>query len=79
MIIWYCFGTEPRIWITLDLVVQFWWNFVNETFGGSEFSSYEIDLRNRGTQNDVTFRVTSSKSFIETFFSLRVTNSKIKS
>ena len=29
---------------------------------GSEFSSYEIKLRNRVTQNDVTLRVTNSKS-----------------
>ena len=29
---------------------------------GSEFLSYEIELRNRVTQNDVTFRVTNSKS-----------------
>ena len=28
---------------------------------GSEFSSYEIELRNRVTQNDVTLRVTNSK------------------
>ena len=27
----------------------------------SEFSSYEIELRNRVTQNDVTLRVTNSK------------------
>ena len=31
-----------------------WW--------GSEFSSYEIELRNRVTKNDVTLRVTNSKS-----------------
>ena len=29
---------------------------------GSEFSSYEIELRNRVTQNDITLRVTNSKS-----------------
>ena len=28
---------------------------------GSEFSSYEFELRNRVTQNDVTLRVTNSK------------------
>ena len=28
------------------------------------FSSYEIELRNRVTQNDVTLRVTNSKLFI---------------
>ena len=28
---------------------------------GSEFSSYEIELRNRVTQNDVTLPVTNSK------------------
>ena len=32
---------------------------------GSEFSSYEIELRNQVTQNDVTIRVTNSKIFIE--------------
>ena len=32
---------------------------------GSEFSSYEIELRNQVTQNDVTLRVTNSKIFIE--------------
>ena len=30
-----------------------------------EFSSLEIDLRNRVTQNDVTLRVTNSETFIE--------------
>ena len=32
------------------------------TWGGLEFSSYEIELRNRVTQNGVTLRVTNSKS-----------------
>ena len=32
---------------------------------GSESSSYEIKLRNRVTQNDVTLRVTNSEIFIE--------------
>ena len=36
---------------------------------GSEFSSYEIGLQNRDTQNDVTLRVTNSKIFIEIFIS----------
>ena len=31
---------------------------------GSEFSSYEIELRNRVTQNDVTLGATNSKIFI---------------
>ena len=30
-----------------------------------EFSSYKIELQNRVTQNDVTFWVTISKSFIK--------------
>ena len=30
--------------------------------GVSEFMSYEIELQNRATQNDVTLRVTNSKS-----------------
>ena len=33
IIIWYCFGIEIRAWITHDLVVQFWVNFVSENFG----------------------------------------------
>ena len=32
---------------------------------GSDFSSYEIELRNWPLQNDVTPRVTNSKFFIE--------------
>ena len=31
----------------------------------SEFSSYEIELQNRVTQNDVTLRVTNWKTFIQ--------------
>ena len=36
---------------------------------GSEFSSYENELQNRVTQNDVTLRVTNWKSFIEILLS----------
>ena len=36
---------------------------------GSEFSSYEIELRDRVTQNDVTFRVINSESFSEILLS----------
>ena len=36
---------------------------------GSEFSSYETELQNRVTQNDVTLRVTNSKMFIEILLS----------
>ena len=32
---------------------------------GSEFSSYEIELQSRVTQNDVALRATNSKFFIE--------------
>ena len=32
---------------------------------GSKFLSYEIELRNRVTQHDVTLRVTNSEIFIE--------------
>ena len=32
---------------------------------GSELSSYELELRNQITQNDVTLRVTNSKIFVE--------------
>ena len=35
----------------------------------SEFSSYEFELRNRVTQNDVTLRITNSKMFTEILFS----------
>ena len=35
---------------------------------GSEFSSYEIKLRNQVTENDVTFRVTNSKSKNKKFY-----------
>ena len=45
-------------------------------YSGSEFSTCEIELRNRVTQNGITLRVTKSKIFIEFFF--RVTNSKLK-
>ena len=38
-------------------------------YGGSEFSSYEIELQNQVTQNDVTLRVTNSKIFIEILLS----------
>ena len=31
--------------------------------GVSEFMSYEIELQNRATQNDVTLRVTNSRFF----------------
>ena len=34
-----------------------------------EFSSYEIELRNRVMQNDITLRVTNSKIFIEILLS----------
>ena len=37
--------------------------------GGSEFLSYEIELRSQFTQNDVTRRVTNSKMFIEILLS----------
>ena len=37
--------------------------------GGSEFSSYEIELQNRVTQNDVTLRVTNSEIFVEIILS----------
>ena len=36
---------------------------------GSEFSSYEIKLQNRVTQNDVTLRVINSEIFIEILLS----------
>ena len=36
---------------------------------GLEFSSYEIELRNRVAQNEVTLRVTDSKIFIEILLS----------
>ena len=36
---------------------------------GSEFSSYEIELRNRNTQNDITLRVANSNIFMEILLS----------
>ena len=36
---------------------------------GSEFSSYEIELQKRVSQNEVTFQVTNSKIFIEILLS----------
>ena len=36
---------------------------------GSEFLSYEIELRNRVTQNDVTLGVTNLKIFTEILLS----------
>ena len=36
---------------------------------GSEFSSYELELQDRVTQNDVTLWVTNSKIVIEILFS----------
>ena len=39
-----------------------------QTYGGSEFSSYEIELRNHVTQNNVTLRVTNSKSKNKKFY-----------
>ena len=38
--------------------------FLDHEYWGLEFSSYEIELRNRATQNDVTLRVSNSKIFI---------------
>ena len=43
--------------------------FLNNIEGGSEFSCYEIELRNRTTQNDVTLRVTDSKIFKDSLLS----------
>ena len=56
---------------------------------GSEFSSYEIELWNRVTQNDIKLRVPNSNIFIEIllssyskvyllFFYFRVTNSNLR-
>ena len=45
---------------------------LKEKIRDSEFWSYEIELRERVTQNDVTVRVTNSK-ILEKFF-FRVTN-----
>ena len=44
-------------------------NFELLTTAGLEFSGYEIELRNRVTQNDATFRVTNSNIFIEILLS----------
>ena len=61
----------------LDLIYmpfRTWINFIFSYFtsyldGGSEFSSYEIELRNLVTQNDITLGVTNSKLFIEILLS----------
>ena len=56
---------------------------------GSEFSNYEIELRNRVTQNDIKLRVPNSNIFTEIllssyskvyllFFYFRVTNSNLR-
>ena len=42
---------------------------LKEKIRGSEFWSYEIELRERVTQNDVTVRVTNSKMFREILLS----------
>ena len=42
-----------------------WVGIKQSNYRGSEFSSYEIELRNRVTPNDVILRVTNSKIFIE--------------
>ena len=41
----------------------------NPTKRGSEFWCYQIELRNRVTENDVTLQVTNWKIFIEILFS----------
>ena len=47
---------------------------------GSEFSSYEIELRNRVTQKDVTLRVTNSRlKNKKLHFELQTRSRKIKS
>ena len=46
--------------------LKFW---ERQFFWGSEFSSYEIELENRVTQDDVTLRLINSKSFIEILLS----------
>ena len=43
----------------------FYWFLLIDKRWGSEFSSYEIELRNQVTQNDVILRVTNSRFFIE--------------
>ena len=40
-------------------------SFLRTTKRGSEFSSYEIELRNRVAQNDVILRVVNSNIYIE--------------
>ena len=42
---------------------------IRSTEGGSELSSYEIEWRNRVTQNDITLRVTNTEIFIEILLS----------
>ena len=55
-------------------------DFCTRKSGGSEFSSYEIEFRNRVTQNDVTLRVTNLKSTNKKFhFELLTQSRKIQS
>ena len=56
-------GTEDwcRIWRKTDLYFQKW--------RGLEFLSYEIELRNRVTQIDVTLQITNSKILMEILLS----------
>ena len=42
---------------------------MNYNYRGSELLSYELVLRNRVTQNDVTLRATNSKIFLEILLS----------
>ena len=65
--------TYISLWIRKDQ------NFTTEK-QGSEFSSYEIELQNRVTQNDVTLQITNSKSKNKKFhFELLTWSRKIKS
>ena len=71
--IYFCFSKNFRIRL-------FKKDFCVRQNRGSEFSSYEIELRNRVTQNDVTLRVTNSKSKNKKFhFELLTRSRKIKS
>ena len=43
--------------------------FMQLSYPGSELSSYEIELQNRVSQNDVTLQVSNSEIFIEILLS----------
>ena len=85
-----CFCSKYLIYKNPSKVKRYYFIFYLELNRGLEFSSHDIELRNRVKQNDVTLRVTNSEIFIVILLSsyqldfvkyeikLRVTNSKVE-